>query len=55
MKAPQPLLQHLAAVPGMESGRRLVLLLSQLGYRMNVIPILRLCRWRASAAERSLR
>jgi len=46
MKAPQPLLQRLAAVPGMESGRRLVLLLSQLGdfdsleYAQALVPVL---------------
>lgn len=46
MKAPDPLLQRLAAVPGMESGRRLVLLLSQLGdfdsleYAQALVPVL---------------
>ena len=46
MKAPQPLLQRLAAVPGMGSGRRLVLLLSQLGdfdsleYAQALVPVL---------------
>lgn len=46
MKAPDPLLQRLAALPGMGSGRRLVLLLSQLGdfdsleYAQALVPVL---------------
>ena len=46
MKAPEPLLQRLAALPGMGSGRRLVLLLSQLGdfdsleYAQALVPVL---------------
>ena len=46
MQAPEPLLQRLQHTPGMEQGRRLVLLLTQLGdfdsmeYAQALVPVL---------------